>query len=137
MTSQPSSDVATDAPAELPDLVAAAVRAVPGVADLHAGTFGEVGTYLPGRRVVGVRLLPDHCEVHVALTWNSQVGETAHAIRAAVAAAGVRTRVDVTVEDIVDPDADPPSRSRAIPIAAPAAIEAAPADLSAASKETP
>ncbi|MFD4183444.1 hypothetical protein ACFWPB_20405, partial [Rhodococcus sp. NPDC058514] len=38
------------------DLIADAVLAVPGVAGLHGGMFGEVATYLPGRRVLGVAL---------------------------------------------------------------------------------
>ena len=45
------------------DLLAAAVRAVPGVAALHPGMFGEVGTYLPGRRVPGIRTVGDVTEV--------------------------------------------------------------------------
>ncbi|MFH5821108.1 hypothetical protein [Georgenia sp. AZ-5] len=49
------------------DAVAAAVLAVPGVARLHTGAFGEVGTYLPGRRVAGVRIRPDGVEVHVVV----------------------------------------------------------------------
>ena len=122
-------------PAERADAVEAAVRAVPGVVDMHTGAFGEVATYLPGRRVAGVRLLPDLCEVHVVLAWGSPVRDAAAAIRAAVATAGVHTRVDVTIEDVVAPDAASQSRSKAIPIAAPAAIEAPP-DPSAASKET-
>ena len=44
---------------ELADSIAAAVLAVPGVAALHPGMFGEVGTYLPGRRVTGVRITDD------------------------------------------------------------------------------
>ena len=39
---------------DIADRVAAAVIAVPGVAFLHGGVFGEIGTYLPGRRVSGV-----------------------------------------------------------------------------------
>jgi len=35
------------AAAEPADVVAAAVRGVPGVAGLHAGMFGETGTYCP------------------------------------------------------------------------------------------
>ena len=103
--------------------------------DMHTGAFGEVATYLPGRRVAGVRLLPDLCEVHVVLAWGTSVRDAAAAIRAAVAGAGVHTRVDVTIEDVVTPDAASQSRPKAIPIAAPAAIEAPP-DPSAASKET-
>ena len=34
------------------DTVAGIARAVPGVTRLHPGRYGEVGTYLPGRRVV-------------------------------------------------------------------------------------
>ena len=50
---------------DLADRVAAAVRNVPGVADLHTGAFGEVATHLPGRRVGGVQIRADHCAVHV------------------------------------------------------------------------
>lgn len=91
-------------PAEVADAVAAAVRAVPGVADLHTGTFGEVATYLPGRRVNGVRLRPEVTEVHVVLTWGVPVLAAADAVRGAVSPL-VATRVDVTVEDVVDPRA--------------------------------
>ncbi len=88
--------------ADLADAVAAAVRAVPGVAALHTGSFGEVATYLPGRRVPGIRLLEDRTEVHVVLAWGVPVLATADAVRAAVAPL-VDASVDVTVEDVVDP----------------------------------
>lgn len=89
---------------ELADAVAAAARSVPGVADLHTGAFGEVATYLPGRRVNGIRLRDDTTEVHFVVTWGSPVLVTADQVRAAVAAL-VSTPVDVTVEDVVDPEA--------------------------------
>lgn len=89
---------------ELADRVAAAVRAVPGVADLQTGTFGEVATYLPGRRVAGIRVLDDVAEVHVVLTWGAPVLATADRVRAAVSRL-VTTPVDVSIEDVVDPDA--------------------------------
>ena len=38
------------------DAIARAVTDVEGVADLHGGVLGEVATYLPGRRVPGIRL---------------------------------------------------------------------------------
>lgn len=82
------------------DVVAAAALAVPGVAGLHAGTFSEVGTYLPGRRVDGVRLRDDVAEVHVVLTWGVDVRATADAIREALAPL-TGTPVDVCVEDVV------------------------------------
>ena len=95
---------------DLADRVAAAVRNVPGVADLHTGAFGEVATHLPGRRVGGVQIRADHCAVHVVLYWGAPVLATADQVRAAVTAL-VDTRVDVTIEDVVtDPLTCPPTR---------------------------
>ncbi|MEP6814747.1 MAG: hypothetical protein ABI873_04255 [Marmoricola sp.] len=85
--------------AQTADSVAAAALSVPGVTDLHSGAFGEVGTYLPGRRVRGVRLADDVTEVHVVLRIGAAVLPTAEAVRAAVAPL-VSTRVDVFVEDV-------------------------------------
>lgn len=87
------------------DTVAAAVLGVPGVVALHGGTFGEVGTYLPGRKVDGVRIRDDVTEVHVVLTWGVDVRETAGAVRSAVQPL-TGTPVDVCVEDVV-PDTGP------------------------------
>ena len=64
-----------------PDTIAATVLAVPGVASLHPGTFGEVASYLPGRRVVGVRRDGQTVEVHVVLLWGAPVLATAEAVR--------------------------------------------------------
>ena len=86
--------------AEQADVVAAAVKGVPGVAGLHGGMFGEVGTYLPGRRVPGVRIGDGVTEVHVTLFYGSAVRETAGRIRDTVAGL-VGGIVDVTVEDVV------------------------------------
>ncbi|MFY0407499.1 hypothetical protein [Solicola sp. PLA-1-18] len=96
-----SSDLTAES-TEPVDVVADAVRSVPGVADLHAGSFGEVATYLPGRRVAGVRLTDDGADVHVVLTWDAPVDATADAVRRAVAA-HVTGAVDVTVEDVAPP----------------------------------
>ncbi|MBJ7338818.1 Asp23/Gls24 family envelope stress response protein [Mycolicibacterium sp.] len=83
------------------DLIAAAVTAVPGVAGLHAGMFGEVATYLPGHRVSGIRTNADGVtEVHVTLLYGAPVRDTAALIRDAAARVAGGT-VDVTVEDIV------------------------------------
>ncbi|MFI2105313.1 hypothetical protein ACH436_18625 [Isoptericola sp. NPDC019693] len=48
--------------------VRAAALAVPGVATLTAGRFGEIATYLPGGRVPGVRIDDDGVHVHVVVT---------------------------------------------------------------------
>lgn len=87
---------------ELADEVAAAVRAVPGVVGLHTGTFGEVATYLAGRRVDGVQLRPDGCSVHLVLAWGAPVLVTADLVRSAVAPL-VGVPVDVSVEDVLAP----------------------------------
>ncbi|OBB68799.1 Asp23/Gls24 family envelope stress response protein [Mycolicibacterium monacense] len=85
------------------DVVAAAVKAVPGVAGLHGGMFGEVGTYLPGRRITGVRMADGVTEVHVVLQFGSTVRDTAARIRDVVTAA-VGGIVDVYVEDVTVED---------------------------------
>jgi len=104
-------------PGVLADAVATSVRAVPGVADLHPGTFGEVATYLAGRRVSGVRLGPDgSAEVHVVVRMGVPVLATADLVRAAVAAV-VPGPVDVAVQDVVgassDTGGDAPGAARA------------------------
>jgi len=102
MTQRPQ-DLAVD-PAEV---VAAAVTAVPGVEGLHPGSVGEVATYLPGKRIKGVRLHDSGCEVHVTLRWGAPVVATSQAVREAVRPL-VTGAVDVVVEDIADPTTDLP-----------------------------
>jgi hypothetical protein len=94
-------------PGELDDSerIAAVVCAVPGVAGLHSGMFGEVATYLPGRRVSGVRVNHGGVEVHVSLLLDAPVRPTAIAIQRAVADI-YEMPVEVTIEDIVPPPAE-------------------------------
>ncbi|HLI37306.1 MAG TPA: hypothetical protein VKV80_08185 [Streptosporangiaceae bacterium] len=80
--------------------VAAAVRAVPLVADLSGGPFGGVGTYLRGRRIPGVRVGPRVVEVHVTGRYGHPVAEIAGAVRAAVALVTGDQRIDVVIEDL-------------------------------------
>jgi hypothetical protein len=84
----------------LADGIAELVRATPGVAGLHPGMFGEVGTYLPGRRVPGVRIGDAVIDVHITVTAGSPLRSTAAAVRAAVAEAVPGKDVNVTVEDV-------------------------------------
>ncbi len=100
-----------DGHGELADLVRAAVLSVPGVADMHTGTFGEVATYLPGRRIDGVRIRPDTTEVHVIVTWGSPVLAVADELRAAVEPL-VGTPVDVSIQDVVPHGSRPGQDSR-------------------------
>jgi len=98
-------DLVTEA-GQTADRVAAAALGVPGVDSLHGGAFGDAATYLPGRRVSGVRLTDQATEVHVVLRLDAPVLLTADRVRAAVAPL-VDGRVDVVVEDVVD-DGDVP-----------------------------
>ena len=106
MTERPetpeTSDVAaTDvAGTDVAERIAEVVLAVDGVAGLHGGMFGEAATYLPGRRVSGIRLGDNGTEVHVTLVAGHSVRETADAIRMAVAPLAPGA-IHVTVEDVV------------------------------------
>jgi len=86
----------------LADRVAAAVLTVRGVIGLHGGMFGETATYLPGRRVPGVRLTEDVTDIHLSLAYGSPIAATAQQVRDAVAGL-VPGPVDVTVEDVAPP----------------------------------
>lgn len=83
-----------------PDVVAAVVAACPGVARLSAGPVGEVATYLPGRRVAGVRVRPDAVEVHVVGWYGPTAAEIAGQVRAAVRTVAGPLPVDVVIDDL-------------------------------------
>ena len=86
------------------DEIAELVRAVPGVVALHAGRFGEVATYLPGRRVTGVKLGEQAVEVHVVAEFGAPLRALARAVHVAVAAV-VTVPVQVFIEDLAAPAA--------------------------------
>lgn len=88
---------------EVADTVAAATSAVSGVAGLHGGEFGEIATYLPGRKVLGVRIDDQHCDIHITAEYPSDVNGVARGVRDAVSPL-VTVPVSVTVEDIVYPE---------------------------------
>lgn len=87
----------------LADSAAEAARRTPGVAGLHAGSPVQVATYLPGRRVVGVRVGPTDIDVHVVLEWADDLLAAAGTVRHAVESATGRP-THVHVEDVVVPD---------------------------------
>ena len=109
---------------EVAEAVAQLALAVPGVERLHPGAFGEVGTYLPGRRVPGIRLRPDSVEVHVVVQRAlldrrvplPQVAERIH--RAVGALTG--GPVHVFIDDLAEPSRPPASD---VPLAAPIPLE--------------
>ena len=86
-----------------PDAVAAAVAAVPGVARLSRGSTVEIATYLPERRVHGVRVRDDAVDVHVVARSGRVLPELADEIRRAVATVAPDLPVGVYVDDIEEP----------------------------------
>ena len=92
--------MSSDDAGPLVDRIAAAVLAADGVGDLHAGVLGEVGTYLPGRRVPGIRLDGEACEVHVTALFGARLADVVEAVRSAVRPL-VSGPVHVVVEDVV------------------------------------
>lgn len=88
----------------VPDRVAAAVRAVPGVARLDGGPFGTVASHLTGRRrVVGVRLgaAGEPVEIAVVARLGTPLPRLADAVAAAVRAVLGPVPVEVTFADVV------------------------------------
>lgn len=99
------------------DLLAAAVTATPGVADLHGGPQGAVATYLPGRRIRGIRAVDDVVEVHV-VAWPDRLVDVADRVRDAAAPHVGGRRVDVTIGDLAT-DAAPAPAPAPLPSTAP------------------
>lgn len=102
------------------DAVAAAATACPGVDSLDGGAVGSVVSYLPGRRVAGIRIGADSVTVQAKIVWGIPVAEAGHQIQQAVAGLVANRRVDVVISDISVPDD-----------AAPEAVEPAPKSLPA------
>jgi hypothetical protein len=90
------------------DAVTAAVLGCGGVDDLVSGPWGGVVTYLPGRRVEGVRVASGHVLISVRGRWGVPVTELARQVRAALAVLVVARRVDIVVADLSDAAAEAP-----------------------------
>jgi hypothetical protein len=92
------------------DAVAAAVRGCAGVAGLDDGQFGEVASYLPGRKVEGIVVSGGRVTVQIRSQWAVPVPELAALIRAVLASLTGHRPVDVVIADI-DPPGMPPPRA--------------------------
>ncbi|WP_205414098.1 hypothetical protein [Amycolatopsis thermalba] len=68
------------------DRIATAVQAQPTVADLHGGRFGEIATYLPHRRVRGIRIRPGEITVGVIGRYPATADRIGDDVRTAVTA---------------------------------------------------
>jgi hypothetical protein len=90
--------------------VAEAVERVPTVARLSAGSVGaEVATYLPGRRVRGVRVADDAVHIHVVARWPAVLPEVGDAVRSAAAPHVGGRSVEVVIDDLDVPGLDEPT----------------------------
>ncbi|MCH6197774.1 hypothetical protein MHT86_09765 [Corynebacterium mastitidis] len=94
-------------PYEDAEELARTLRSVPGVADLHSGTFGEASLLYPGQRVRGLRLREgSHLEVHLVadLDATANLHHLAEEVRR-VAHRATGFAVDVVIADAASPAA--------------------------------
>ena len=109
MSARTDADAEAVSPAEA---VADAVAACPGVVRLGTGSTIEVATYLPGRRVHGVRMGDDAVEVHVVARPGTVLPDLAEAVRRAVITVVSTQIVDVYIDDL---DTEPEEDAEAAP----------------------
>jgi hypothetical protein len=87
------------------DAVVEAALSCPLVAGMADAVLPAVATYLPGRRVHGVRVDGDAVEVHVVARWEAPMPVLADQVRRAVAVVTGRS-VSVFIDDIELPGRD-------------------------------
>jgi hypothetical protein len=92
------------------DAVAAAVLGCAGVAGLDGGRFGEVASYLPGRKVPGVVVSGGRVTVQIRSRWAVPAPGLAALITAVLAPLTGRRPVDVMIADIDDPPGPPDTK---------------------------
>lgn len=86
------------------DALAALVEQVPGVVSLGGGGPLQPATYLPGRRVTGIRSSAERVEIAVVGRFGVPATELGDRIRAALGGRDLGRPVDVHVADIELPD---------------------------------
>ncbi|MEO6085034.1 MAG: hypothetical protein ABIQ18_18170 [Umezawaea sp.] len=79
------------------------MTALPYVAGLHSGWFGEIATLLPGRRIAGVRIRLGELTVGVTGLYPATIIEIGDGVRTAVGP--VDRPVHVHIGDIAPPAA--------------------------------
>jgi hypothetical protein len=96
--------------AAIAQAIAAAVVDCPAVASLHAGGIAHRAvTYLPGRRVEGVRVDDERVAVSVVGVQGIPVAVLADQVRTAVAPLAPGRAVDVHVADLEPLEQQPPA----------------------------
>lgn len=99
MTNDPDTD-GTAALERQVDGIAAAALACPAVAGLDRGGWQQVATYLPGRRVVGVRIEDERVLVSVVMAAGASVATLEVQLRPALAPYLGGRRLDVLIADV-------------------------------------
>lgn len=119
--STPGSEVAESQVSDA-DRIRGAALECPDVADLSAGVFGEVASYLPGHSVSGVRVDEERVEVHIIARYGRPLQQIADDIGRRVAPFLSDRRLEVAVDDVLlpgdalpDPAQDPAGRIVARP----------------------
>lgn len=100
-------DVSSVAAVDEPDVdaVAAAALACPDVVALTSAGPGALATYLPGRRVFGVRVTAETLEISVVGRYGPTMAELGEQVTAAVAPLAPGRSIVVHVSDLaVDQD---------------------------------
>lgn len=95
------------------DLVAERAGRCRSVARLSGGLYGEVASYLPGRRVRGVRTADGQVEVHVVACWDVPVADVAAEVREAVGPIAGGLPINVCIDDVELPEASSSPRETA------------------------
>jgi hypothetical protein len=88
-------------PEDLATRIAEVVQRCPDVAALSGGLVGEIASYLPGKRVHGVRVREDSVEVHVVGIYGPPLDVIAEQVRTAVLSLALGRRVDVGIDDLM------------------------------------
>lgn len=89
------------------EMIAAAVRQCAGVSALDDGPYGEVATYLPGRKVVGVVIGDGQVTVQVRAAWGVPAPELAALITTVASPLAGHRLIDVVIADMDDPPCAP------------------------------
>jgi hypothetical protein len=110
----------TRTPGALADAIAQRVLDHPAVARLHGGPFGTVASYLPGRRVEGVRVdeTDGSVDLSVALWIGVPLRQAVADLRRVVVEVAGPVVVNVTVADLhsaEEDDAGDPQGARSAP----------------------
>ena len=87
------------------EAVARRVEECPGIASLSSGPVGLAASYLPGKRVEGVRVTDDLVEVHVVARWGVTTQAVDREVRGAASSMTAGRRLDVFIEDVDVPAA--------------------------------